>query len=106
MLAKDPLILTPQRGNRQFNVENAVQLLHRLLVGTKKWRGWCAGLLTPMFQSHALLRIFAGRLQERTGVGQQREAVSTGAHAKGRGRALHAAYRRFAAEIISCMTRT
>jgi len=28
---KDPIIITPQRGNKQFTVENAVLLLHRIL---------------------------------------------------------------------------
>ena len=27
--SKDPIIITPQRGNKQFTVENAVLLLHR-----------------------------------------------------------------------------
>jgi len=29
---KDPLVITPQRGNKQFTVENAVTLLHRSLL--------------------------------------------------------------------------
>lgn len=33
-LARDPIIITPQRGNKLFTVENAVLLLHSCLVAS------------------------------------------------------------------------